>query len=132
MRRLRGGYAAVTWRLLLADTWQVLPREMRRRLREYFHQSLHLMHTRTSDKLMARMSPMLQAEVALRCHERFLRNVWYFRDVEHEFIVQVRTRSVRARNVQVRSVPVRNVPVRNVRNVRARHVSSRRGARNVT
>ena len=27
--------------------------------------------------------------MALRCHERFLRNVWYFKDVEAEFIVQV-------------------------------------------
>ena len=59
-----------------------LPREMRRRLREYFHQTKHLLLTEANRELLCMMSPQLQGEVALRVHERWLVRVPYLKDID--------------------------------------------------
>ena len=66
-----------------------LAREMRTRLREYFHQTKHLRLTMAHRQLITQMSPMLQAEVAWRINERWLRRVWFLRHAEQAFIIQV-------------------------------------------
>ena len=40
-------------------------------------------------QLITQMSPMLQAEVAWRINERWLRRVWFLRHAEQAFIIQV-------------------------------------------
>jgi hypothetical protein len=39
--------------------------------------------------LLSQMSPMLQAEVAWRINERWLRRVWFLREADQAFIIQV-------------------------------------------
>jgi len=65
------------------------PQQVKIRLREYFHQTIHMQDHQSRLRLSAKMSPMFQAEVALRCSESFLRNVYFLRDVESEFLVQI-------------------------------------------
>ena len=52
-----------------------LPKELKLRLREYFHQTRHLQLTVTHRQLLRIMSPTLQGEVALKCNERWLARV---------------------------------------------------------
>mgnify|MGYP002632495033 CR=1 FL=1 len=59
-----------------------LPYEMRRRLREYFHQTRHLQLAEANRDLLCMMSPALQGEVALRCNARWLLRVPYLKDVQ--------------------------------------------------
>ena len=68
---------------------QSLPQEMRRRLREYFHQTKHLQQAASHRSLLATMSPTLQGEVALQVNSRWLSRVWFLRGVEDPFMVQV-------------------------------------------
>lgn len=65
------------------------PSEERRKLREYFHQSAHLMKAAAYGRLTARMSPKLQGEVAMRCNGTMLRGVPCFRLIDDEFIARV-------------------------------------------
>ena len=66
-----------------------LPKDMRMRLREYFHQSKHLADTVTRRNLLDKMSPQLAGEVALQVNEKWLRRVWFLTGAGQEFVVQI-------------------------------------------
>ena len=66
-----------------------LPKDVRTRLREYFHQTKHLRLTLAHRTLLQQMSPMLQGEVAWRINERWLCRVWFLHGAEHAFVIQV-------------------------------------------
>ena len=66
-----------------------IPKDMRMRLREYFHQSKHLADTVTRRNLLDKMSPQLAGEVALQVNEKWLRRVWFLNGAGQEFVVQI-------------------------------------------
>jgi hypothetical protein len=66
-----------------------MPKGMRWRLREYFHQTKHLQQSASHRSLLATMSPTLQGEVALYINQRWLKRVWFLDRVEDGFLVQV-------------------------------------------
>ena len=74
-------------------TRQRLPREMRSRVREYFHQSMHVRAQRKATQLLTLMSPTLQSEVTFVGTKDWLARVWFLKDAPPE---------VRAVAVQVR------------------------------
>jgi len=68
---------------------QGLPKDMRIELRQYFHQTKHLQIARANKALIENMSPMLQGQVVWKINERWLRHVWFLRDAEDKFMVQL-------------------------------------------
>lgn len=68
---------------------QALPGEMRRRLREYFHQTAHLRSSSKQKELMDQMSPSLQSEVAWQCNQQWLTRVWFLKDAPLMFLVEL-------------------------------------------
>merc|ERR1719482_1835459 len=68
---------------------QCLPQQMRQQLREYFHQTRHLQVARANKLLIENMSPMLQGLVVWKVNERWLRHVWFLRQAEDSFMVQL-------------------------------------------
>eukprot|EP00908_Phaeocystis_cordata_P002695 Transcript_12939.p1 GENE.Transcript_12939~~Transcript_12939.p1 ORF type:complete len:635 (-),score=268.02 Transcript_12939:83-1987(-) len=71
---------------------QDLEPEMRRRLREYFHQTKHLQIALANRKLLARMSPSLAGEVAVKTSERWLKRIWFLQNVDAGFMAQLAMR----------------------------------------
>jgi len=69
--------------------YQDIPEEMQLRLREYFVQSKHLQIAQSHNNLLELMSPMLQGEVVWQISERWLRHVWFLKDAEDGFMVQL-------------------------------------------
>ena len=65
------------------------PNEVRRRLREFFHQSQHLNKAASYQRLTSRMSPKLQGEVAMMCNGSLLRRVGCFSLLPEEFVARV-------------------------------------------
>ena len=68
---------------------EMLPADMRRRLREYFHQTRHLQVHAANRTLLQMLSPTLQGEVVWCTNEGWLRRVWFFEKAEHQFMVEV-------------------------------------------
>jgi len=68
---------------------QGLPNDMRRTLREYFHQTRHLQIARANRLLIENMSPMLQGMVVWKVNERWLRHVWFLAKAEDSFMVEL-------------------------------------------
>jgi len=68
---------------------QGLPNDMRRQLREYFHQTRHLQIARANRLLIENMSPMLQGMVVWKVNERWLRHVWFLAKAEDAFMVEL-------------------------------------------
>jgi len=68
---------------------EMLPPEMRRRLREYYHQTRHLQVHAANRQLLQMLSPALQGEVVWCTNQRWLRRVWFFSRAEHQFMVEV-------------------------------------------
>jgi len=68
---------------------QGLDHPMRQQLREYFHQTRHLLIARANKLLIESMSPMLQGLVVWKVNERWLRHVWFLRSAEDSFMVQL-------------------------------------------
>ena len=68
---------------------QALEPEMKRRLREYFHQTKHLQIAQANRKLLAKMSPALAGEVAVKTSERWLKRVWFLASVDGGFMAQL-------------------------------------------
>jgi hypothetical protein len=66
-----------------------LDHDLRRRLREYLHQSRHLQATASSQELLSLLSPALQGEVAWVVNKRWLERICFFKHAEPEFLVQV-------------------------------------------
>lgn len=68
---------------------QMMPPEMRRRLREYF-QEVHGVHiAEAQEKVVLQMSPMLQREVVLRANRHWLQKIWFIRGAESSVFVQI-------------------------------------------
>ena len=66
-----------------------LPDEMRRRLREYFHQSRHVHRGQRRKGVLAHMSPQLQGEVALTINRRWISGIRFLQGAETELVIQV-------------------------------------------
>ena len=66
-----------------------LPVEMRRRLREYFHQTKHLQMANSQRHLFHMMSPALQGEVAWTANEEWLKRIPFLNHCGEDFKVMV-------------------------------------------
>lgn len=66
-----------------------LPQELRRRLREYLHQTRHLQMASASKEIVTLLSPALQGEVTWAVNKRWLMRVSFFNKAEPEFLVQI-------------------------------------------
>lgn len=66
-----------------------LPTDMRRRLREYFHQAAHVSRGQQRNALLQLMSPSLQGEVAMHVNRRWLSKVRFLVGAEKEMLVLV-------------------------------------------
>jgi hypothetical protein len=54
--------------------------ELRYRLREYMHQTVHLRAASNKHRLLELLSPALAGEFALRMNERWLKTIWFLYD----------------------------------------------------
>jgi len=59
------------------------------RLREYFHQTKHLKMLSSGRNLMLQMSPLLQAEISWAINRQWLTRVWFLRNAEPSFVLQL-------------------------------------------
>ena len=85
--------------------------DTQRRVREYFYQSRHLQLAKSHTALLEMMSPKLQGEVTLLCNEKWIRNVWFFKGCEEEFLIQVALSMTPAVYVPDETVPPGNLYV---------------------
>ena len=63
--------------------------DLRRRLREYLHQTRHLQVAEASKDLLNLLSPALQGEVTWAVNQKWLTRVSFFAEAEQEFLVQI-------------------------------------------
>jgi len=68
---------------------QGIARKMRVELREYFHQTRHLLVADSNKGLISMMSPMLQEDVVWQINQRWLKHVWFLRNAEDKFMVKL-------------------------------------------
>ncbi len=61
----------------------------RYRLREYMHQTVHLKTIEGRQKLLSKLSPSMQGEMALLINERTIHRVWYLADVEMGLLIDI-------------------------------------------
>jgi hypothetical protein len=61
--------------------------ELRYRLREYMHQTVHLRRGQTKLRLLNLLSPGLAGEFAFQMNERWLRHVWFLEGVSNEQVL---------------------------------------------
>lgn len=66
-----------------------LPKEMRQRLREYFHQRRALTKALSYQNLLVQMTPSLRQEVAFHINRRWLRHVTWFQRASKDFVSAV-------------------------------------------
>jgi len=66
-----------------------LPQSMRQRVREYFIESQPLRVGVQNSAMYHVLSPTLQGEVVLQSNEQWLRCVWFLRDADRNFMVQL-------------------------------------------
>ena len=66
-----------------------LPNDMRRRLREYFHQTKHLQMSNAQNHLYRMMSPSLQGEVAWAANSRWLERIPFLENCGTDFKVEL-------------------------------------------
>jgi len=66
-----------------------LPTDMRRRLREYFHQTKHLQMSSAQNHLYSMMSPSLQGEVAWAANRRWLERIPFLHHCGADFKVDL-------------------------------------------
>ena len=64
-------------------------KQMRRRLREYFHQSRHLQVAAVNVDLLKNLSPALQAELAWKTNNRWVKRVPFLNGTELAFMVEI-------------------------------------------
>ena len=69
-----------------------VPQKMRRRLREYFHQSKHLRLAQTQKGLIEDMSPMLSRGVSWGINESWLSRIWFLREAPRSFMIDLASR----------------------------------------
>jgi hypothetical protein len=65
---------------------------LQRRLREYFHQTVHLRASAKTMRLMENMSPALAAEVSWRVHRKWLDRIWFLRGAPFAFLLRLSKR----------------------------------------
>ena len=63
--------------------------KMRVELREYFHQTRHLLVADSNKELISMMSPMFQEDVVWQINQRWLKHVWFLRNAEDKFMVKL-------------------------------------------
>ena len=69
---------------------EAIPDELRYRLREYFHNTIHLRQGKIRVRLLKLLSPGLAGEFALKMNERWLTDVWFLDGVHcRELQVQI-------------------------------------------
>jgi len=88
-----------------------LSRALRFSLRDYFQQARLVHQLNNNSELLGRMSPMLQATVATAANVKWLRKVWYLRDVgstwvERNFIAELAKKLVLRAFVANERLPV--------------------------
>merc|ERR1719230_1146557 len=66
-----------------------LPSEMRRRLREYFHQSKHLRLADTQRSLLLHMPPSLKGEVSWETNQAWLEKIWFLKNAPPNLMVEI-------------------------------------------
>ena len=66
-----------------------LPHDMRRRLREYFHQSKHLRLAQTQRALLSDMPPSLMLEVSWETNKGWLKKTWFLKDAPAAFLTEM-------------------------------------------
>ena len=73
-----------------------LPTDMRRRLREYFHQTKHLQMANSQRHLFQMMSPSLQGEVAWTANQGWLRRIPFMSNCGEDFKAGLHSQSARS------------------------------------
>ena len=64
--------------------------ELRFRLREFLHETVHLRNTHERTQLLAKLSPAMQGEVSLLVNQRWLSKVWYLHSgVQLELLIEI-------------------------------------------
>jgi hypothetical protein len=66
-----------------------LPKNLRQRLRDYFHRTQHLQRTSAYRSVLLRMSPTLQLELLWHANRKWLRQVVWLQQAEPGFIAQL-------------------------------------------
>lgn len=57
----------------------MLPAELRYRLREYIHETIHLRNTEQRNRLLAKLSPSMQGEVSWLVNQKWISRIWYLK-----------------------------------------------------
>ena len=65
------------------------PIPMRHRLREYLHHHRVVRMAQSRQRIVERLSPMLQGEVAWQLHSKWLSHVSFLQDVQRQFLVEL-------------------------------------------
>ena len=68
---------------------QMMPHALRIRLREYFQEVHYVNVAEAQEKVLFKMSPMLQREVVLRANAHWLDKLWFIRGAEPGVFVQI-------------------------------------------
>ena len=89
--------ASLEYRQALDDlnrfcTSQGLSTDLKRRLRQFFHQRKHIMLSKSSAGVIHKMSTSLQIEVVMLVHKHWLRHIWFLRGAEPACLVQLALR----------------------------------------
>lgn len=66
-----------------------LATELRFRLREYLHQTIHLRQMEAQRSLMSKLSPTMQGEVSLLVHQRTIGRIWYLAEAELGLLIHI-------------------------------------------
>jgi len=66
-----------------------LPNEMRRRLREYFHQAKHLRLADAQKGLLGHMPPSLKGEVVWTTNQSWLSKIWFLKQAPRTFLTEL-------------------------------------------
>jgi len=66
--------------------------DLKRRLRQYFHQRKHVMMSRSASNVIHKMSTSLQIEVVVLVHSHWLKKIWFLDGAETACLVQLALR----------------------------------------
>jgi hypothetical protein len=66
-----------------------LPTEMRFRLREYIHETVHLRNNDARNKLLQKLSPSMQGEVFWLVNQRWISKIWYLEGSDPELLIEI-------------------------------------------
>lgn len=69
-----------------------MPSDFRRKLRMYFFESRDLQRKRSERVIVEQMSPMLQGEISMFVHQKWLSKIWYLKNLDIEVIVEIARR----------------------------------------